>query len=345
MSLLNTRLQDLRVNSPNLSQWTLRPSRYGAQDAFMMGNNDPNTIISPELMERARSAVGRQVQVPVFDSETVTIGSTRTVTIADSENTSQLYTVSFTTYAWGFTIVPSLYMNNEIGMQADFARKFNKYLLQFAADLDSAGIAALSAGKTQVFADALGYDTTGNTLTAPLAAEQEVLGDLTAIMNANDFYGAFKVVGNTGLQAIIAKMQERGQFNEVDKTIQWLDKTMHYTNRLPNEVGSKATGYIINPGSLGQIYRHEREALLGTLLPDGTEWGIDILPMLNLPIDTYFYYGVGDYSGIAGAATADATRVAKEHYGFAIEVANVVAYNDDLAANASPILKFDIANA
>lgn len=345
MSLLNTRLQDLRVNSPNLSQWTLRPSRYGAFDVFIMGNSEAGSIISQETLDRARSAVGRSVQIPVFDSETVTIGSTRSVTIADSENTSQLYTVSFTTYAWGFTIVPSLYMNNEIGMQQDFTRKFEKYLLQFAADLDTACISALAAGKSQVFGDDLGYDTTGNTVTAPLAKEDEILGDITAIMNSNDFYGGFRIVGNTGLQARVAKMAERGEFNDQNKTIQWLDKTLHYTNRLPNEVLAKATGYAVNPGSVGMVFRHEREAILGTKLPDGTEWMIDQLPMLGIPVDTYFYYGVGDFSAIGGASTGDATRVSKQHYGFAIDVATVVAYNSDLSTYASPIIKFDILAA
>ncbi len=82
--------------------------------------------------------------------------------------------------------------------------------------------------------------------------------------------------------------------------------------------------------------------MLGTKLPDGSEWNQDILPMLNIPIDTYFYYGKSDESAIAGAASADMTRVAKEHHGFAIEVAEVVAYNDDITTKASPIMKFGI---
>lgn len=345
MSLLNTRVQELRVQSPTLDKWTNRPSRYGAFDVFVAGNNEADSIISQELLDRAASAVGRDVKVPVYDSETVTIGNTRSVTIADSENTSQLYTVSFTTYSWGFTIIPSLFMNNEHSMQADFQRKFIKYLNAFAAARDNAALSVLDANKSQVYADLLGYTNTANTIVAPNAKKDEIIGDMTAIANANDYYGDYHVIGNPGLMARVMKMSEHSIFNDQDKTIQFMDKNFHFTNRLANAVGHEATGYLVNSASCGLLFRHEREALLGTRLPDGTEWSIDTLPMLGIPIDTYFYYGKSDESSIAGAASADMTRVAKEHHGFAIEVAEVVAYNDDLSANASPIMKFAIADS
>ncbi len=54
MSLLNTRVQELRVQSPNLDKWTNRPSRYGAFDVFAAGNKEADSIISPELLARAK---------------------------------------------------------------------------------------------------------------------------------------------------------------------------------------------------------------------------------------------------------------------------------------------------
>lgn len=345
MSLLLTRSLDIRARSQELDHWTLRPSRYGALDAFMEGNGEQNSIVSDELLQKARSAVGRSVAVPVYDSETVSIGSTRSVTIADSENTSALYTVNFTTYAWGFTHAPALYLNNDKGNAEDFQRKFMKYYLQFLADLDTAALSTLSTNRSQVFADLLGiYTNTSNTVVAAQANKNEILGDLTTIMNANDFYGSqYKIIANAGVQSQVSKMAEYTEFNEKNQSIQWLDKTFGYTNRLANAASRVATGYAVNPGSLGMVFRHEREALLGTKLPDGTEWMETVLPG-GIPIDMYFYYGVGDYNALAGAATADFTRGHKEHYGFAIEIAWVTAYNTDLTTYASPIVKFEIAD-
>ena len=177
-----------------------------------------------------------------------------------------------------------------------------------------------------------------------LSRTKEILGDLTAIMNANDYYGSpFRIVGNSGVQSLVAKMSEYSEYNEQNKTIQWLDKTMHYTNRLSNASGKKATGYVVNPSSVGLVFRHEREAILGTMMDDGTEWNIDTLPLLNIPVSTYFYESKGDFNAIAGAASADMTRVRKEHYGFSVDIAYVTAYNTDLSTYASPIAKFEIA--
>ena len=346
MSLLNTRLQDLRVSSPNLDRWTLRPSVYGALDMFVIGNSEGQSIVSQALLAQAATAVGRAVTVPVYDSRSVSIGSTRSVTIADSENTSQLFTISFTTYAWGFTHVPAMYQNNEMADAEDWNRKFNTYLIEFAKTVDNQCISALSAAKSQVFAETLQYTNTGNVIIASDAQKDEIIGDMSVIMNANDYPGGpYRVLMNPGMQSQVNKMLEHAQYNDQDKTIQFLDKTWHMSNRLANAAGHKATGYIVNPGSLGMVWRHEREAIRNTVLPDGHEWMRDMLPGLGIPVDTYFYYGVGDYSAIGGASTADMTRVAKEHYGFAIELATVTAYNTDLATYANPIVKFAIATS
>ena len=87
--------------------------------------------------------------------------------------------------------------------------------------------------------------------------------------------------------------------------------------------------------------------MLGTVSGDGHEWGIATLPLLNIPCGTYFYDSVGNYSAIAGAATADMTRTRKEHYGFAVDIAFLTAYNSvpsGEGALASPILAFNISN-
>ena len=63
-----------------------------------------------------------------------------------------------------------------------------------------------------------------------------------------------------------------------------------------------------------------------------------------MPVGTYFYDSVGDYSAIAGAATADMTRTRKEHYGFAVDVAFITSYNSDSTTLPSPILAFNVSS-
>ena len=388
MSLVLTRIQNIRANS-NLDKFEFRPSRYGALDAFLVQSNDPTGILTEELKAKARTSIGNTLETPVIDYDgNITIGNTRELTIADSENTSRMVTITFATYSFGFTIAPAMYMNNEIGIQRDFQTKLMKYVYKLAQVLDEAALAAIAAAKTTVINNSLLYDKTGNIIKADWTERENVLGDLEVIMGANDFYAPLDIVGDAGIESIVKKLAQHGLYNDVNKANEYAGKTFHFTNNIAKgayvanpsgtdfvntdswkgqptiskqaddesypaatpypavTAGSKlyAQGYAISKGSLGMLQRFERDCLLGTISGDGHEWGIATLPLLNLPVGTYFYDSVGDYSGIAGAATADMVRTRKEHYGFAVDIAFVTAYNSNPANLASPILAFNISN-
>lgn len=344
MSLVLTRIQNIRANS-NLDKFEYRPSRYGALNAFMVQSEDPTGILTEELKQKARTSIGNTLETPVIDYDAdITIGSTRTLTIADSENTSKMVQITFATYAWGFTIAPAMYMNNEIGIQKDFETKMMKYIYAFAKKLDEAALAALAANKTQVLKNSLLYDWSANAVNAKWTERENVFGDLEVMMGANDFYGQLHLVGDPGVESIMRKLQQHGLYNDANKQNEFGTKIVHLTNNIAAAEGKYAQGYAVNAGSLGMLTRFERDCLLGTVSGDGHEWGIATLPLLNMPVGTYFYDSVGDYNTIAGAATADMTRTRKEHYGFAVDVAFLTAHNSVPSALASPILAFNVSS-
>ena len=344
MSLVLTRIQNIRANS-NLDKFEYRPSRYGALNAFMVQSEDPTGILTEELKQKARTSIGNTLETPVIDYDAdITIGSTRTLTIADSENTSKMVQITFATYAWGFTIAPAMYMNNEIGIQKDFETKMMKYIYAFAKKLDEAALATLAANKTQVLKNPLLYNWSANAINAKWTERENVFGDLEVMMGANDFYGQLHIVGDPGVESIMRKLQQHGLYNDVNKQNEFGTKVVHLTNNIAAAKGKYAQGYAVNAGSLGMLTRFERDCLLGTVSGDGHEWGIATLPLLNMPVRTYFYDSVGDYNTIAGAATADMTRTRKEHYGFAVDVAFLTAYNSAPSTLASPILAFNVSS-
>jgi hypothetical protein len=344
MSLVLTRIQNIRANS-NLDKFEYRPSRYGALNAFMVQSEDPTGILTEELKQKARTSIGNTLETPVIDYDAdITIGSTRTLTIADSENTSKMVQITFATYAWGFTIAPAMYMNNEIGIQKDFETKMMKYIYAFAKKLDEAALAALAANKTRILKNSLLYDWSGNAINAKWTERENVFGDLEVMMGANDFYGQLHLVGDPGVESIMRKLQQHGLYNDVNKQNEFGTKIVHLTNNIAAAEGKYAQGYAVNAGSLGMLTRFERDCLLGTVSGDGHEWGIATLPLLNMPVGTYFYDSVGDYNTIAGAATADMTRTRKEHYGFAVDVAFITAHNSAPDTSASPILAFNVSS-
>lgn len=344
MSLVLTRIQNIRANS-NLDKFEYRPSRYGALNAFMVQSEDPTGILTEELKQKARTSIGNTLETPVisYDAD-ITIGSTRTLTIADSENTSKMVQITFATYAWGFTIAPAMYMNNEIGIQKDFETKMMKYIYAFAKKLDEAALAQLAASKTQILKNKLLYDFSSNAINAKWTERENLFGDLEVMMGANDFYGQLHIVGDPGVESIMRKLQQHGLYNDVNKQNEFGTKIVHLTNNIAAAGGKYAQGYAVNAGSLGLLTRFERDCLLGTVSGDGHEWGIATLPLLNMPVGTYFYDSVGDYNAIAGAATADMTRTRKEHYGFAVDVAFLTAYNSSPSTLASPILAFNVSS-
>ena len=344
MSLVLTRIQNIRANS-NLDKFELRPSRYGALNAFMAQSNDPAGILTEELKRKAKASIGSTLETPVIDYDAdIAIGNTRTVTIADSENTSRMVQINFATYAWGFTVTPSAFMNNEISIQKDFETKMLKYIYKFAQKLDEVALAQLAADKTKIFKNSLLYDTAGNAVNAKWTERENVLGDLDVMMAANDFYGQLHIIGDAGVQSLLRKLQQKGLYNAENKQNEFGDKIVHFTNNLAAAEGKYAQGYAVNAGSLGMLTRFERDCILGTVSGDGHEWGIATLPILGLPVGTYFYDSVGDYNAIAGAATSDLTRTRKEHYGFAVDIAFITAYNSDRETLASPIMAFNISN-
>lgn len=344
MSLVLTRIQNIRANS-NLDKFEYRPSRYGALNAFMVQSEDPTGILTEELKQKARTSIGNTLETPVINYDAdVTIGSTRTLTIADSENTSKMVQITFATYAWGFTIAPAMYMNNEIGIQKDFETKMMKYIYAFAKKLDEAALATLAANKTKVLKNPLLYGWSANAINAKWTERENVFGDLEVMMGANDFYGQLHLVGDPGVESIMRKLQQHGLYNDVNKQNEFGTKIVHLTNNIAAAEGKYAQGYAVNAGSLGMLTRFERDCLLGTVSGDGHEWGIATLPLLNMPVGTYFYDSVGDYNTIAGAATADMTRTRKEHYGFAVDVAFLTAHNSAPSTLASPILAFNVSS-
>lgn len=342
MSLINTRIQNLRSNT-NIDKNEFRASRYGAWDVFAQQTGDPAGIITPDMIEIARQSIGSTYQVPVIDFDAgVSIGSTRSVTIGDSENTSQMVTITFVTLAWGFTVVPALYWNNEIKIQRDFETKFTKYLNELAAHLDTLACAALDSEKNTVFADTLGYTVAGDNIQAKWKQREFILGDLVPIFAANDFYNQLHIIGNGGIESVVRNLTEKDLYNEINKQLQYADKVFHFTNRISNGAGTYGTAFAVPSGSLGVLTRVEREALLRTPSRTGHEWDVERLPLVDIEVGTYFYESVGDFNTIAGAASADLTRAKKEHYGFAFDVAFVTPYNSRPGVDADAISKFEV---
>ena len=343
MSLVATRLQNWRIENPELDRNMTRPREYGALDFFIEQTDAPNSIISPNLRDRAFASIGNDVQVPVINYDgDVTVSNSRSCSISDDENTSALYTVTWVTYSVGFTMVPTLYMNNEITYQHDFNRKMEKVCRALANALDSAAVAALEAAKTQVYKDSLQYTVTSNVVQVPTQMATEILGDVNPMMRANCYPNLVHVIGNAGVDSLIRKLAQHGIYNDVNKRMEYDNKVIHYTNNVQNASQKIGTFFAVEDGNVGVLTRVDREALRRASA-NFHEWDVVRLPYIDLPVGSHYYTAVGDQSSIAGDASADMVCNVKEYFGFSVDVAFVVAYNSAPSTVANPIIKAAIA--
>lgn len=347
MSLVLTRMQDWRIKSPLLDKNMHRPSTYGALDFFISQTQSANSILSPSLRERALGSIGNTIKVPVLNHNgNVQVYNERKCVVPDMHNTSTFYTVVFKTYFVGFTMVPSLYLNNDIDYNHDFTRKMNDVTAALANELDKDAVGALEANKTQVFADSLAYPVVGNEIQVSYDERAEILGDLDVIMQANDYPRGLHIIGNAGVQSLVNKLAQHGLYNDVNKQLEYAGKVFHFTKNVQNEAGVYGSMFAVEDGNVGILTRVDREAFLAG--KSGThEWDIIQLPGIDLPVGFHYKEEVGDFSKFqnsdpdapAHESTQDMTCVRKEFYGFSLDVAFIVAYNNDPATIANPIIK------
>lgn len=339
MSLIATKLQNWRIENPNLDRNMVRMGEYGALDFFVAQTNAPDGILNERLKTAAFASMGNTVQVPVIDYDgSVNIANTRSCVIQDAENTSALVTVVWETYSGGFTMVPAMYSNNEIDYNRDFSRKMSKTVRAFANALDTAAVAALESNKSQVYTDPLQYTITGNEIVIPQQMATEVLGDLNPMMRANGFSRQIHVIGNAGVDSLVNKLAQHGLYNDVNKQLEYLGKVFHFTNNVTNDNGNIGTFFAVEDGNVGILTRVDREAYRRAAA-NGHEFDQAYIPELGITVGTHYYTSVGDQSAIAGAATADLTCAIKEYFGFSVDVAFMVAYNTDPTTIPDPIMK------
>ena len=65
MSLVATRLQNWRIENPELDRNMTRPCEYGALDFFIEQTNAPSSIINPNLRDRAFASMVTRYKYPL----------------------------------------------------------------------------------------------------------------------------------------------------------------------------------------------------------------------------------------------------------------------------------------
>lgn len=320
----------------------------GAFYAAQEDSGSAYSFITPQLREMAMRSSGRSVQIPVINYDgTVTVGTTRPLTISDDENTSALKSISFTIASVGFTMVPAQHFNNEISYQADFNAKMRKAMFALLSSFDTAVLTHLNTNKNQITPDTLGkYSFADSLLTVPKSYADTFYSDMEILMMSKDMnpeMAPLNVIGNPYVASKVKYLGQQGGGNYQNLAYQFDGKDFYFTNNLSNATGYDGTMYFMPKGSLGILTRNEPDAINRSMTGDGHVWDIVDLPIINMKADSYYYDGAVDSSSL-NSTTGALTRSKKEYFGFTVEYGIVSTYNSDLTSIANPIIKAGVAD-
>ncbi len=317
----------------------------GALKCALEDTQSAFSFVTPDMIEKAKRSAGLTVKVPAINYDgTVSIGSTRPITITDDENTSALYSMVFVIYSGGFTMVPAQHSSNDISYQDDFNRKMRKMLYKMESTMDDAVLTKLGTVKNQVQPDSLGkYGWDSNIITIAKSDKETIYSDLEILMASKDLNqdGApLNVIANPFVASQVKFLGAQGGGNQVNYAYQFDGKNFYWDNSISNAAGHDGTMYFMPKGSIGVVTRQETDALLNSKAGDGHEWSVVNLPILNMIADAYYYDGAYD----SNALRSDLTRAYKQYFGFTVEMAILTPYRSatDVAAD---IMKAAILNS
>jgi len=349
MSLINTLRQEIRAKLPNpveRDEW--RFTKYGLLTAVREMTSSPQSILTDELKKKALISEGTALKIPVFKMGNLTVSNTRSCTIANLENTTEMVTVNWTTLVVDISMRKAEHWNNEVAYLTDLNKKLLLADNTLAKAVESMIYTKLDAEKSEVYASPLvgvgtDYLLVGNALQVPVAKQETFFNDLEAIMEGDDFYSMpFKVLGHTTLKPAVKHYGNQGQSNDENLTYQFDGYDFRFSNHI-TQGAVRATGFCMSDGSIGIMTRINADSMMGNVAGDGTRWEKTFFDKLGFEVGVQYKSKCDDLSGESGLAHLEATMV--ENWQFSIDVALVTPYNSDPTTLAGVIKKFEFLTA
>lgn len=348
MSLINTRMQDLRIQYPSdLDRDERRLTEDGLLTAVIAQTTAPGSIVSADLRSKAENSEGRLLDVPVKRKGAITVKNVRSCTFGAGENESDYVRVVWKTVVADITMIPAHYANNEIQYNEDLNQKLMETSEELKIVMENDLDTNLDASKSQVYNSTIvgdDYALVAGALQVPIAQAEDILNDLEAINHADNFFTTpLKVIGTSRIMAINRRIGAQGAQNDKNTAYTLAGREFTYSNRITNAAGKKATAYFMPNGSIGLLTRVDVDARMGHKASTGVEWAEDSIPGLPFPVGIKHVSDCSDQTVLdaTGTGTSHLGSTLIEHWQISFDFAIVVPYNSDLATKASSIRKFE----
>lgn len=346
MSLIATILQPIRANYPSeLDRDELRRAESGLLFSAIEQTKSPRSIISADLMAKAKRSEGIALSVPVMQKGDVTITSVRTCNIEADQSTSALVNVVWKTAVVNLDMVPVQYENNIIGYQTDLSKKIADRVEALKAFIEEDIDTALNTNKTQVYGSTLigtEYPLVGGAVQVP-NSDKYFLNNIQAINFVDSFFAKNTYfLASPNLMPYVSRYYNQGIANSENTMFQFQGKDFAYSNSIVVAPGKIATAYFMPEGTLGFMTRIDKTAMAGRKTTDGTYWDVQTLPGLPFPVGVQYKSTCSDESALDGSLTAHLTATEKEKWQFSFDYAIMTPYNSDPATKSGAIRKIEL---
>ncbi|RSK29853.1 hypothetical protein [Hymenobacter metallilatus] len=331
-----------------LDSLELRGSNYGALQLYRKQTASPTGIMTPELREALQNSFGNTVQAPVIDYENPTLSNVRTCAVQVGGLNSKLVTFTFATVAFGFPMIPSQHINNDISYEDTFYRQFEARRLKTMEFLDTQCVDQLELAKNQYYPAAITayYPEVADALQVPDAERKEFYNYIESILETMDLGGTPDVLTNPMAMADVRAIEGAGQTSDGDLSYV-LDGVGQFfrSNRILPGTGNRATMYLVADGAVGLETRVDPDCARGVVHGGADnpvrEWTTQDVPGLGT-MGLFYRADCSDQSApLAGQNLQALTRTAVESYEWSFDVCFVKAYNSDAAGRYFPIVKVE----
>lgn len=355
MSIILTKMLPLirQYEAGRLDQNEILMSQYGAWDLGLRQTKSKRSILSPANKKNAELSYGNTVKIPVFEAQAVSIGTTRSCTLVDMENTTNLISLTFNPLQWGFSMYVDQYRAgtqpmNYIGFDDDFQMKVDEINLQLMAQQDTFVRNVIDLAANTYWPPNIAtsyYPVVANALQITQGDKDDAFNQLAAIMNELDFYGKMDVLGSTKLATLTRRLQAQGENNAENQNFQFMLGAFVFTssNRITSNTGVSMTGYCIRDGSVAIYNANNPSAIARRVIGPGefpvSEWDTMDWPWLGLTVGSYLTNGC--FNNAAGADGAD-TATLRTQYSWDTQF-GVLTPPPNTLHGQTPFVKFEIS--
>lgn len=229
-----------------------RGSEYGALDAAVAGMNK---LLPKGTLQTLKQSDNQPLKIDVFNKEDEGAATTFSCDASGAGATARQSLV-FQGFVESFSLSYGEMIENRYSYQEMFRLRWREKMKNLYKRMDSYIVSILEAN----FSAGAGTNFTlfNNAFQVPLdaydIAENRAalwLNKVKADMFKNDFSGNFHILGESNLLAICSSMLNQGQGNETNLGWQFQGVSRNATNRIVNNTGIYATGFVFEVGAFG----------------------------------------------------------------------------------------------